>query len=233
VRQGRGKAETRDRLIRRAKVRAASERQMRARAEALTSARHLALDVLAGLNDADRDPATRAEARRRRGTLPIPGLKITSEDQREMDADEAEGVSTARKLLERWDIELVSELLRQVEVKGAEWVLQPNGNPALEPRCEAGPLAALFAKQLAQTHFLLRSVDGGTDPFKRRIKRCDNPTCRKWFFDPERGTRKWCCTACGNAHRQLKLAGEKYRKRLKSGDYEQRRCPCSRSDCDG
>jgi len=153
---------------------------------------------------------------------------------REVAADGAKGAAVARQLLERWDEALVRELLQQVVVKGAEYWLHPDGRVELEPRSASGPSAALAALHLAQARDLLRSVDGNSNPFKRRIKQCANPTCGKWFFDAERGTRKWCCAACGNAHRQLKFAGrEKYTSRLKSGEFAQRCCPCSRADCKG
>lgn len=222
------------RLVRRAKARFASARQAQARTEALAIARALALPVLADMNDQDRDPETRAEAERRRGILPIPGWQPPTGFAEEVAADDAAGATVARQLLAEWDGALVETLLRQVVVKGAEYRLHPDGRVELEPRRVTGPAAAQAALKLAQARDLLRTVDGGAHPFKRRIKQCVNPTCGKWFFDAERGTRKWCCSACGNAHRQLKFAGrEKYLSRLKSGAYAQRRCPCSRPDCEG
>jgi len=207
-----------------------------ARTAALTSARDHALLVLASLNDDDRDPATRAEAQRRRGILlfspvQLAALGWTPADHADVAADHADGIATTRLLLKRWDHGLVEKLLEQVVVKGAAYRLLPNGRVELEPRLSQGPAAALAALSLAQARDLLRSVDGGSDPFKRRIKQCANPTCGKWFFDADRGTRKWCCVACGNAHRQLKLDRENYLRRLK--EYKQRRSPCSRKDCEG
>lgn len=207
---------------------------MQARTAALAGARDFANPVLADLNDQDRDPAARAQARRRRGILPIAGWKPPAGFAAEVAADEAAGALAAHQLLNKWDNKRVEELLGKVVVKGAEYRLTATGRVELEPRLLSGPAEALAVLGLAQARDLLRTVDGGSAPFKRRIKRCANPTCGKWFFDGDRGTRKWCCVACGNAHRQLKFQDpQKYRQRLKAGEYEQRRSPCSREGCEG
>ena len=223
-----------ERLVRRAKARFASERQSAARTEAIASARQYVLSVLAALNDQDRDPEARTQAQRRRGLLPIPGYRPPPGFAAEAAAGNKEGAAVAAKLLGEWDAAFVQKMIGEVRVVGAEYRLRSDGGVELEPKLLSGSPAALVALSLAQARDLLRSVDGGVNPFRRRIKRCVNPTCGKWFFDVERGTRKWCCVACGNAHRQLKFVSpRKYLERLKSGEYARRRCPCSRPNCEG
>lgn len=227
-----GKKLRKDLEARRTKARAASARQARARTEVLSEARNLLLSVLGSLNDECRAPEVALQARARRGVLPIPGLQWSPEEEREVAADQAAGIATTRKLLAHWDHDLVVKLMERVVVKGAEYVISPVGSVELQPRLSTGPAEALAALLLAQARHLLRSVDGPRDPFKRRVKKCANPTCEKWFFDAERGMRTWCCVPCGNAHRQLQLS-DSYEKRLKAGEYARRRSPCSRPDCEG
>jgi hypothetical protein len=221
-----------DLQIRRAKAKAASDRQALVRMDSLTLAQDLMRGALAPLNDESRAPDIRLQAQARRGMLPIPGLKWSPEDKREVAADQAAGIATTQQLLAHWDHALVARLLERAVVVGAEYRLMPDGRVVLEPRVTSGPADVMAALELAQARHLLRLVDGTRDPFKRRVKRCGNPTCEKWFFDAERGTRKWCCIPCGNAHRQLKRS-KQYQKRLKAGEYARRRCPCVRQGCEG
>lgn len=221
-----------ERQIRREKARSASERQARARSEALAQARSFILSVLVPLNDEGRDPETRAQAQAQRGVLPLKGLQWSSEDRKQVDADLTAGVAMTKRLLQKWEQRVVDALLSEVRVVGSEYVSSPDGEPKLEPRLQTGPAKALAALHLAKARHLLHSVGGTEDPFTRRVKQCANPVCQKWFFDAERGTRKWCCVPCGNAHRQLKLS-KNYKSRLKAGEYARRRSPCSRPDCEG
>jgi hypothetical protein len=221
-----------ERQIRRQKAKDASRRQATERLNAITQAQEFVRPVLTALNDEGRDPDTRAQAQARRGVLPIPGLQWSPEEKANASADRAAGVATSRGLLAKWDQGLVENLLERVVVEGAEYVLLPDGSVELQPRHSSGPSQALAALDLAQARALLRQVDSGENPFKRRVKQCVNPTCEKWFFDAERGTRKLCCVPCGNAHRQLKLS-ETYQRRLKAGEFARRRFPCSRPDCEG
>ena len=228
------KRQSGEHLVRRAKARFVAERQGAAKAAALLAARAHVLELLAALNDEARDPTARVQAQRRRGVLPIQGWRPSAEDAAAIAADSAAGAETAGRLLAKWDAVLVEQMIEQVQVKGAEYRVQSDGRVVLEPRLLSGPASALAALSLAQARDLLRSVDGGANPFQRRVKQCANPLCGKWFFDGERGTRQWCCGACGNAHRQLKFASpKKYTERLRSGEYARRRCPCSRPDCEG
>lgn len=188
--------------------------------------------VFATLNDEQRDPDTRTEMQARRDVLPIPGLQWSPKERDEAAANEAAGIEMTRHLLATWDSALVRELLDDVLVKGAAYRLMNDEAVQLEPRVVTGPARALNALVLAQARALVRSVGGGKNAFRRRAKQCTNPTCEKWFFDTERGTRKWCCVACGNAHRQLRLS-ETYEERKKAGYFAARRCPCSREGCEG
>lgn len=221
-----------DLRVRRKRARAASEHQARVRIEALADVRALILSAITPLNDDGRDPVTRAQTQARRGVLPVPGLQWSPEELQEIADDRAAGLATTRALLEAWDLRTVQDLLEQVVIVGAEYVLQPSGGVELQPRLSRGPASAMAALALAQARHLLGQIFGAQDPFSRRVKRCGNPSCKKWFFDAERGTRKWCCVPCGNAHRQLMLSKD-YHKRLRADDYARRRAPCSRLGCDG
>ena len=82
-----------DLQIRRAKAKAASDRQALVRMDSLTLAQDLMRGALAPLNDESRAPDIRLQAQARRGMLPIPGLKWSPEDKREVAADQAAGIA--------------------------------------------------------------------------------------------------------------------------------------------
>ncbi len=218
-------------VLGRLKARRAKDKAARkAQAEAREQAAEFIRPVLAALNDEDRPPDVRADAQKARHITPIPGWResLTPHELAELEADRAAYTKTARDLIKSWDHAAVERLLDDVVVSGAVYRLLPDGTVVLEPRASTGPGAAMAALGVAEARDAFRTVGGS---FERRIKRCANPTCGKWFFD-ERGTRKWCCVACGNAHRQLELL-KGYRARVTSGAYARRRCPCSRPGCEG
>jgi hypothetical protein len=198
------------------------------RPDALSRARVLALPMIEAMNDQDRTQEEIDKVGARHGALPSFKPLLSRQLQKEIDANELEGVKTARHLLTSWTHAKVQAWLDKVEVAGAAYWLSDDGTVVLEPRLLAGPPAALWALAIAQVRNELQAV--GLD-MARCIKRCANPTCKKWFFDAgERGTRKWCCVPCGNAHRQIKLS-ETYEDRMR--EYEERRHPCTREGCEG
>lgn len=199
------------------------------REAAIARARKWMSDVLAAINDLDREPAEQRKATAKRSSLP--SMPWSLADQGYLDADQALGARAARRLLTApWDVGVIQRLLDKLQVVGPPYHLSEDGTLEFELRAITGKPDAMFALYIAMARSALNSVGLQVS---RCIKQCANPTCRKWFFDNgERGTRVWCCDQCGGAHRQLKRA-KNYEARLRRGEFEERRRPCTREGCQG
>ena len=124
----------------------------------------------------------------------------------------------ARGLLESWRPRLAARLVKGIEVS-AEYYLTKSGDVDIGTHYSAGTLSQFVALSLGYARGTLRAVDA----WERRVKRCANPSCRKWFFDGGRGTQAHCCAGCANAHQQLKRSAT-YDDRRKRGEYDARPC---------
>lgn len=135
--------------------------------------------------------------------------------------DWMKGGQTATRLLENWSREAVARLIKGISV-GAEYYVTKQGGVELGSNCDAGTIEELIALRLGSAYAALEGFKKGE--WTRRVKRCDNPTCQKWFFDRDRkGIQIHCCRGCTNAHGQLRRSKD-YKRRRANREYEVSGC---------